>query len=273
MSQFEFSSRVTIGQYLPAQSFLHGLDARARILIFSAVVLTLTFSPNWQGLLLGLVVVVGGLLLGRIPLRFALHGLVPPLPFLLILALLQIVFPWNRSDAGALWRFWIFTITPVSLLAGGMLLLRFLALILAISLTTFCLSTSQLIHGLDRLLSPLRRMGLPTRDLVMVIQITLRFLPLLAQVTERIAKAQASRGADWGSARGNLIQRVRQVAPLIVPMFLAALQKGENMALAMDARAYGSHPSPTSMMEMRFTARDALCVLLVLGLCVLILQL
>lgn len=272
MSQFEFSSRVTIGQYLPTDSFLHRLDPRARILIFSLLVVSLTITSHWQAVLLGLVVVLFGLALGRIPLPYALRGLIPPLPFLLFLAVIQVLFPWNRAPSITVWHWWVFNITHASLLAGGLLLLRFTALILTISLATFCLSTSQMIHGLDNLLGPLRRVGIPTRDLIMIVQITLRFLPLLAQVAERIAKAQASRGADWGAGKGNPLRRARQIAPVIVPLFLAALHKAENMALAMDARAYGTHPFPTSMAEMRFRWQDGLMVAAALGLCVLILQ-
>jgi energy-coupling factor transport system permease protein len=122
---------------------------------------------------------------------------------------------------------------------------------------------------LNALLRPLNAIGIPVSDFVMVIQITLRYFPLLAQSAERIAKAQASRGADWQPAGWNLVQRGRQIAPLIVPLFITSLRRAENMALAMDARGYGNLPARTSMAVLRFRSVDiivlASAVLLVLG--------
>jgi energy-coupling factor transport system permease protein len=273
VSDFEFMGRVTIGQYLPVDSFLHRLDGRARVLMFTGLVMALTFARNPLGLLVGLVGVGLGLLMGSIPIRFAFKGLLPPLPFLLILAVLQLFFNASKPGSPEVFHIGGVIITFAGVVAGGMLLLRFLVLILAISLATFCLSTSQMIHALDSLFSPLRRIGISTRDGVMVLQITLRFLPLLAQVAERIAKAQASRGAQWAQGKGSIIKRARQVIPLIVPLFIAALHKAENMAFAMDARAYGSHPYPTSMAEMHFKLRDALALVAAVGLCVLVIAL
>ena len=99
-------------------------------------------------------------------------------------------------------------------------------------------------------------------DFIMVIQVTLRFLPFLAQSAERIAKAQASRGSDWGTKRKGLINRIRQVVPMLIPLFITSLRRSENLALAMDARAYGVLPYRTSMTELDFKWGDALAVLI-----------
>jgi energy-coupling factor transport system permease protein len=150
------------------------------------------------------------------------------------------------------------------LLAGVLLIVRFTVLILGLGLMSFVLSTSELIHGLDSLLTPLRKIGLPTHDLVLMVQVTLRFLPYLAQAAEKIAKAQASRGADWGTRKGGLIARTRQVVPLLVPLFLISLRKAENLALAMESRGY-SGENRTSMIEMRFRVKDGLAILTALA--------
>ena len=113
---------------------------------------------------------------------------------------------------------------------------------------------SELIHGLLRLLSPLNHL-IKTIDMVMVIQVMLRFFPFLTQSAERIAKAQASRGAEWGVKSRGLFTRIRQVVPLIIPLFLISLRRAENLALAMDARAYGYLDTRTSMQELHFTCR------------------
>jgi energy-coupling factor transport system permease protein len=150
----------------------------------------------------------------------------------------------------------IIHITEAGLWAALFLLVRFIALILALSLMSFCLSTSEAITGLSELLSPLDKIGVHTMDFVMIFQVAMRFLPLLAQSAERIAKAQASRGAEWGTGRGGLIAQVRSIVPLIVPLFLISLRRAETMALAMDARAYGLKNQRTSLYELKFAWQD-----------------
>jgi energy-coupling factor transport system permease protein len=239
---------------------LHRLDPRARILIFSFTVLLITFEPKITGLLAALFFVLAGLVLGRIPFRYALRGLLPPLPFLLLLAILQIFIARSLAPSPILFHYGMVVITVSGIMAGVTLIVRFTGLILGLSLATLCLSTSDMVHGLEALLRPINRIGIPTRDLIMVIQVTVRFLPLLALSAETIAKAQAARGAEWGTKQGNLFSRARQFLPMLVPLFIISLRKAENMALAMDARAYGSSAQPTSMVELNFRMVDSLAV-------------
>jgi energy-coupling factor transport system permease protein len=137
-----------------------------------------------------------------------------------------------------------------------------------IGLGAASISESELTHGLLSLLSPLTRVGIPAADFVLAVQVSLRYFPLLAQSAERIAKAQASRGADWRPAGWNLVRRAQQIIPLVVPLFITSLRRAENMALAMDARGYGSQPVRTSLVTLRFTPRDALALAAVLALAV-----
>ena len=153
-------------------------------------------------------------------------------------------------------------ITLAGVMAGMMLLIRFCGLILTISMMSFVISTSELLHGLTRLLAPLNRIGIHTMDFIMTIQVMLRFLPFLAQSAERIAKAQASRGSDWGQKSKGLMNRIRQVIPMIIPLFITSLRRSENLALAMDARAYGVLNTRTSMAVLHFTWIDALAVVI-----------
>ncbi len=263
MSDFEFLPSATIGQYIPTGSILHRTDPRAKLVGFGVLILAITFSLSPIGIGIGLAAALLGLVIARIPIKFALKGLLPPLPFLLIIAVIQIfLFP----DAG---HSILFTLGPISISLAGiwsgiLLILRFATLVLTLSLLTFCLSTSELIQGLQRLLGPLNRIGIHTMDFVMVLQVTLRFLPFLAQSAERIAKAQASRGAEWGVKSKGLLSRVKQIVPLIIPLFTTSLRRSETMALAMDARAYGFNADRTSMFEYTFTWRDALFLLILL---------
>ena len=198
MNQFDFLQKATIGQYIPADSLLHRIDPRAKIIGFGLLILAVTFSSSGIGVLIGLLAAWIGLLTARIPIQFALKGLIPPLPFLVLIALIQIFLLPKEGEQI------LFVVGPISIFAANVLnsllmMLRFCVLILLLSLMTFCISSSELIHGLQQILRPLHRLGIPTMDLVIVIQITLRFLPFLAQSAEKIAKAQASRGAEWGT--------------------------------------------------------------------------
>ena len=119
-----------------------------------------------------------------------------------------------------------------------------------------------MVLGLDRLLRPLAALGLPTQDFVLMVQVSLRFLPLLAREAERIAKAQASRGAEWGTGRGGLLRRARQALPILVPLFLTTLQRAETMAVAMEARGYRGK-GRASMTELHFRRADGIALALV----------
>jgi energy-coupling factor transport system permease protein len=147
------------------------------------------------------------------------------------------------------------------LIAAGMIILRFVSLILVISLASHTLSTSDIIYGLQKLLRPLTWLKIPSEDFIMVVQITLRFLPLLGQATEQIAKAQAARGAAWGVKNQNLKQRIKLIIPVIVPMFLTSLQKSETMAMAMDSRGYGTNLRRGSYRQLAFKKQDGVLVL------------
>ncbi len=256
MNQFEFLPLVTIGQYLPTNSFIHRVDARVRLVVFSGLLLALTFTPSLRGLLIGLTFLFLSLFVARIPIRYALKGLIAPLPFMVFIVLLQVLFLSSTINTIIFFEWGPIHITLAGLWGALQLLLRFVALVLCLSLTSFCTSTSELITGMDRLLSPLNRLGIQTMDFVMAIQVAMRFLPLLAQSAERIAKAQASRGAEWGLKSGGILKQANQIIPLIVPLILISLRRAEMLALAMDARAYGLQKNRTSLYELQFKSSD-----------------
>ncbi len=264
MSNFEFQRFITIGQYLPTGSVIHRLDPRTRLVAGALLLGAITAIPHFAGLGLLLLVILLALVVARVPLGYALKGLLPPLPFIVILALLQIFFGPQEDDVLLIaWRF--VHISWADLRLGAMLISRFATLILALSLFSFCVSTRELVSGLDALLRPLTALGLPTHDVVLMVQVTLRFLPLLAREAERIAKSQASRGAEWGTGRGGLFKRTRQALPLLVPLFLTSLRRAENLALAMEARSYTGGQRRTSMTTLRFRAVDGVVILLVVA--------
>jgi len=256
MSQFEFLRSVNIGQYLPTASPVHRLDPRARLVGYVCLVLALTFTRSAWGLLAGALLTLALLRWGRIPLRFALRGLLAPLPFLLILAVIQIFFNGRPDSGPEFFTIWGLVVGLSDIGVGLMLLGRFSALVLALSLSSYTLSSGELTLALGYLLRPLSRIGLPVHDFVMMLQVSLRFLPLLAQTAERIAKSQAARGADWDAHGGSLLARARRIIPLVVPMFLVSLRRAETMALAMDARGYGTVELRSSRIPLHAAPRD-----------------
>ena len=273
VSEFEFLRNVTIGQYLPTGSAFHRLDPRAKLIMAVLYLVGVLASNSLASQVVALAAVVAGLALARISLRYAFRGVRAALPFLAFLALLQ-VFTIGRNDVGqVLWQWRWIAITSMDMLAAAVSLVRFVALILGLSLFSFSTSTTELAHGTERLLRPLQRLGLPAHECSLMLVIALRFVPLLALEAERIAKAQASRGADGGrgrSGRGkinprvvNPFNRARRMLSLLVPLFVTALRRAETLALAMEARCYTGGKGRTHLIRLEARWSDGLAILLV----------
>lgn len=238
MSEFDLLRNVTIGQYLAAESPLHHLDPRVKLLLAAIWLTAAILSTSLIGLGVGVMIILLGFGIGRVPIRYGLGGVRAALPFLALLALLQIVALPQNATGVLLWRWWWFRVTTGGLHAAALLVMRFALFILVLTLLSFTTRTTEFVHGIEHLLRPLQRIGLPAHELSLTFDIALRSVPILAQEAERLAKAQASRGADFGLGRGGPIRRAQQAAPLIVPLFLSALRRAERLALAMEARCY-----------------------------------
>jgi energy-coupling factor transport system permease protein len=202
--------------------------------------------------------------LARVPLGFALGGLRPALPFLVVIAILQLLFGWGTMPGGAcrvLWSGWIFQITDCSVQAVIAMILRLVSLILLTSLLTLTSTTTELTHGIERMLRPFQRIGVPAHELAMVFMLALRFVPTLAEELEKLLKAQAARGADirLGS---NPVQRTRHLLPVLVPLFLVTLRRGDELVEAMTARGYMGGRGRTHYVRLHFGRRDALALAL-----------
>ncbi len=273
-SEFELLGRVTIGQYLPTGSRLHHLDPRIKLLMVVLMITAVIVSHSLVGLALLLAVVVAGLLSARIPLRFALAGLGPMLPFLLLLALLQVfAIPQYGAGATVIWQWSILKATDRSVLAGALLIARFTVMVLGISLFSFSTTTTELTHGVEHLLRPLQALGVPAHEFALVVNIAIRFLPILAEEAERLMKAQASRGADFGRGQRNFIARTRRLLPLLVPLFLVSLRRAEQLIEAMEARSYLGGKGRTHLISLRARPSDYVALVGVAGLAALVVQL
>ncbi|MBW7883899.1 MAG: energy-coupling factor transporter transmembrane protein EcfT [Caldilineaceae bacterium] len=264
MQEFEFLRNVTIGQYIPTDSFVHRLDARAKLVgtLFLSLAVMMTRSIVATVALLALL--VGLTWLARLSSRYILRGLLPALPLLVLLFTMQIVFQGGNIPCNVVYFEWNFVrLTPCLFELVVLGALRFVVFLFIVSLLTLTTTSSYLTHGIEILLSPLQRLGLPIHEFALSNMIALRFIPTLAEELERIAKAQASRGGEFGRQpwyRPDLIARAR--LPLIVPLFVNALRRAEELVLAMEARSYVGGKGRTKYIEMRFAWIDRAVLLL-----------
>jgi len=262
MSQFEYLNRISFGQYLPTGSIIHRMDPRSKILGYTILILALTLTKQVTGLLVGMILIILLLLCSKIPISFALRALVQPLPFILLLAILQLFITPHPDGDRLLFSYGILSVSETSLRFAILLLIRFTGLILLLTLASGTLSTLEMIYGLDLLLKPLNKIGVRTNSIAMVVQIMLRFIPSLAMNAEKIAKSQASRGAGWDDPKGGVFRRARQILPLIIPLFNTSLQQADNLTNAMMARGYGSNNNRTGLREYLFTWKDLVFLIL-----------
>lgn len=273
MEEFELLRNVTIGQYIPTGSVIHRLDPRVKLLAFVLIIGAITFETSYLGNLALLLVIGALVLVARIPLGYALSGLKPALPVLVLLAVLQIIFYTEGfatgSDCRELFRVWWIKGTTCSIQLAVVSTARFLELLMLTSLLTFSTSTTELAHGTEMLLTPFRRFRVPAHEVALILTIALRFVPTFAEELERIMKAQVSRGADLGQ-RGRLrfVQQTKALLPLIVPLFLSAFRRAEDLVLAMESRCYTGGAGRTHFTELHATRRDRLILLATLALVV-----
>lgn len=271
MSEFEYLRNISIGQYFPLGSFIHKLDPRAKLIGLSLLVLSLTLTNELIGIGIALIFIIFLLHLSKMPGNYALRGLLAPLPFMLILAVVQIFITPHENNSLPVIEIFGLVVFPEGVRAAVQLLMKFAGLIILISISSATISTLEMIHGLDLLMTPLNRIGLKTDTAAMTLQVTLRFIPFLAINAERIAKSQASRGAEWGRGKMRLFRRIRQIIPLIIPLFNGSLRQAETLVEAMLARGYGESKTKTSMVEYLFGRKDLFFLLVCFAISFLIL--
>ena len=240
------------------------LDSRTRLLAPVILVIAYLLARSLSALGLLFVPLLLAVFLARPPLKPLARSLLVPLPFLVVLAGLQVLFNSNTEVTPLLLQLGKNSITPHDLLNGAMLLVRFAGLVGTITLAGLTLQPSEAARAFERLLSPLMALKIPAQDLALMVMVTLRFIPLLAQTSKRISRAQTARGAEWGKGKGGIGSRVRRVIPVIIPLFVNTLQRSENLASAMQARGYSSTLKRTTLLPIRFRVADGIVLVLVL---------
>ncbi len=244
---------ITIGQYYPTKSILHRLDPRVKIVSTLLYLVSLFLFDNIWGYLVATAFLATVIYVSRVPFGFIVKGLRP------VILLLCITVGFNlflTKTGDVLLKFWIFQITDDGLRIAGFMVVRLIYLILGSSLMTFTTTPNALTDGIEKLLWPLSKIKFPVHEIAMMMSIALRFIPILLEETDKIMKAQTARGADLES--GNLLQKAKAMIPILVPLFVSAFRRANDLAMAMEARCYRGGEGRTKMKPLVYASRDYL---------------
>ena len=250
---------ITLGQYFPGNSFIHQLDPRTKLLFTVLYIVALFSAKRLPSYLLLMAVLTVCIQISRVRLKTILRGMKPILFIIVLTAILNLFY--TPGDT-VLVRFWIFTITLEGVFNAFFMVVRILMLIAGTFLLTYTTSPILLTDGLENLLGPLKKIHVPVHELAMMMSIALRFIPLLIEETDKIMSAQRARGADFES--GNLIQRAKALVPLLVPLFISAFRRADELAIAMECRCYHGGEGRTRLRQLKYRRNDAAVILLFL---------
>jgi energy-coupling factor transport system permease protein len=262
----ELSRNVTIGQYVNSGSVLHRLDPRIKVLGLVALIVVISLASTFTAFgalaLLGLFT----LALSRISPRFIAESLRPALLFLAIIYIFQVLFYQpSVPHPHTLWSWGPLSVSVEGLLASALINLRALLLYYFVNLLTFTTSLVDVADGVESLLSPLQRIGLPVNEASLVMVVALKFVPIFISELERLIKARAARGVKIDS--GNFIQRALNIGPLLVPLILGGFKRAEALTIAMEARGYRGGRGRTKLRRLRLGVRDIVAFITLCGVC------
>lgn len=242
---------ITIGQYYPAKSVLHRLDPRVKLVSTLLYLISLFLFKSIPGYIVATVFLVAVIRLSKVPFSYIVKGLKPIVMLLMITVLFNL---FLTRDGEVLFHAWIFTITEGGLRTAVYMAIRLIYLIIGSSLMTFTTTPNELTDGIEKLLHPLNKIRVPVHEVAMMMSIALRFIPILLEETDKIMKAQIARGADLES--GNIIQKAKSMIPILVPLFVSAFRRANDLAMAMEARCYRGGEGRTKMKPLVYQSRD-----------------
>lgn len=250
---------ITIGQYYPAQSRIHRLDPRVKIVCTLLFLVSLFIQNSLLGYVIATIYLGTVIRLSKVPLKYIVKGL-KPIVILLLFTVVMNLFLTRNGDT--LVHFWIFTITEGGLRTSVFMAIRLMYLVAGSSIMTFTTSPNGLTDGMEKPLHPLNKLNVPVHEVAMMMSIALRFIPILLEETDKIMKAQEARGADFES--GNIIQRAKAMVPILVPLFVSAFRRANDLAMAMESRCYHGGEGRTKMKPLRYKSRDRIAYILTL---------
>lgn len=249
---------ITIGQYYQTDSVIHRLDPRVKLAGTLLYIVTLFFIKNIFGYLLATFALGMVIKLSKVPFAFIIRGM-RAIAFLLGIT---VVFNMFLTPGTPIFSFWIFTLTFEGLRTALFMGWRMVLLIISASLMTLTTTPNNLTDGMEKALKPLNKIGIPVHEISMMMSIALRFIPILLEETDKIMKAQIARGADFES--GNIIQKAKAMVPLLVPLFISAFRRANDLAMAMESRCYRGGEGRTKMKPLVYTKADKMGYLYIL---------
>ncbi len=249
---------ITIGQFYPTDSIIHRLDPRVKLFGTLIFIISLFLAKNPIVFILAAVFLFVCIGLSKVPVKFILRGL-KSIFFILAISL---IFNLFFTEGRVLVRFWKFKITYEGIVQAVFMGIRFILLIMGSSLMTLTTTPNNLTDGLEKSLGFLNVIKIPVHEIAMMMSIALRFIPILMEETDKIMKAQSARGADFET--GNFIKRVKALVPILVPLFVSAIRRANDLASAMEARCYRGGKGRTKMKPLKYHGRDAVSYIVIL---------
>lgn len=249
---------ITLGQYYPAESVLHKLDPRLKIIGTLLYIISLFLVRDFPGYAVAGLFLVFLIALSHVPFKFMVRGLKGILVILIFTGVFNIFF----TPGEVLFSVWKFNVTKEGLRVGVRMVIRLVFLVIGSSVMTLTTTPNRLTDGLERVLKPLKRFKLPVHEIAMMMSIALGFIPILVEELDKIMKAQSARGADFESKK--LTVRVKSMIPVLVPLFVSAFRRAGDLAVAMEARCYHGGEGRTKLKPLRYMKRDYIAYLVML---------
>ena len=241
---------ITLGQYFPGNTVVHRLDPRTKLILVVVYIIALFSAESWASYAVTVLAAAACFMLSRVSFGAILRSMKPIVIIIIITAILNIFF----TKGEPIFEFWVISVSAEGLITAFFMALRLVLLITGTFLLTYTTSPISLMDGLETLLSPLKRIKLPVHELAMMMSIALRFIPTLIEETEKIMNAQKARGADFDT--GSIAKRAKAMIPLLVPLFVSAFRRADELAVAMESRCYHGDEGRTRMKVLRMAGRD-----------------
>lgn len=250
---------ITLGQYYRTDSLIHRLDPRVKLVGTLVFIISLFVVDNFIGYIIAALLLVWVIKLSKVPFRFMVRGM-KAIVFLLLIA---VVFNLFLTPGEVVFTVWKIQITREGIYLAAFMAIRLVFLLMGSSVMTLTTTPNQLTDGLEKLLNPLKKLKVPVHEISMMMSIALRFIPILLEETDKIMKAQIARGADFES--GNLIKKAKSLVPLLVPLFISAFRRANDLATAMEARCYRGGEHRTKMKPLIYQKNDRLAYAVLWG--------
>ncbi|MCD7745569.1 MAG: energy-coupling factor transporter transmembrane protein EcfT [Lachnospiraceae bacterium] len=250
---------ITLGQYYPTDSVIHKLDPRVKLAGTLIFIISLFAFGTIESYVVATIFLAAVIKTSQVPFKFMIKGL----RGIIMLLMITVIFNLFLVQGTVVVKFWVFQITVEGIKTAVSMAIRLIYLIIGSSVMTLTTTPNDLTDGMEKALSPLKKVRIPVHEIAMMMSIALRFIPILMEETDKIMKAQQARGADFES--GNLIQRAKNMVPLLVPLFISAFRRANDLAMAMEARGYHGGEGRTKMRPLVYKGRDRAAYLVLLG--------